>query len=91
LNDEYENFCDSGQANICLAYLKAICAMTDTKPTHATLYHNPETDVVIIYRQNKKGTIFSRKFVFDKVERIFFTASLAETFPDMELIEIKAK
>ena len=72
-------------ATIYYSYLTAVFAIEKSKPIKALLIKNPKSDIVIIFRKKKNGSIKTRRFVLDKVERIFFMNSLANDFPHLPL------
>ena len=72
-------------ATIYYSYLTAIFAIEKSKPIKALLIKNPKSDTVIIFRKKKNGSIKTRRFVLDKVERVFFMNSVSNDFPHLPL------
>ena len=72
-------------ATIYYSYLTAIFAIEKSKPIKALLIKNPKSDTVIIFRKKKNGSIKTRRFVLDKVERAFFMNSVSNDFPHLPL------
>ena len=72
-------------ATIYYSYLTSIFAIEKSVPIRALLIKNPKSDIVIIFRKKKNGSIKTRRFVLDKVERIFFMNSLANDFPHLPI------
>ena len=72
-------------ATIYYSYLTAIFAFEKSKPIKALLIKNPKSDIVIIFRKKKNGSIKTRRFVLDKVERVFFMNSVSHDFPHLPL------
>ena len=72
-------------ATIYYSYLTAVFAIEKSKPIKALLIKNPKSDTVIIFRKKKNGSIKTRRFVLDKVERVFFMNSVSHDFPHLPL------
>ena len=72
-------------ATIYYSYLTSIFAIEKSVPIRALLLKNPRSDTVIIFRKKKNGSIKTRRFVLDKVERIFFMNSVSHDFPHLPL------
>ena len=72
-------------ATIYYSYLTAVFAIEKSKPIKALLIKNPKSDTVIIFRKKKNGSIKTRRFVLDKVERVFFMNSVSNDFPHLPL------
>lgn len=72
-------------STIYYSYLTAIFAIEKSKPIKALLIKNPRTDTVIIFRKKKNGSIKTRRFVLDKVVRVFFMNSVSHDFPHLPL------
>lgn len=72
-------------ATIYYSYLTAVFAIEKSKPIKALLIKNPKSDIVIIFRKKKNGSIKTRRFVLDKVERVFFLNSVSNDFPHLPL------
>ena len=70
---------------IFYTYLTAIFAIEKSVPIKMLLLKNPQSDTVIIFRQKKNGSIKTRRFVLDKVERVFFMNSVSNDFPHLPL------
>ena len=72
-------------ATIYYSYLTSVFAIEKSKPIKALLIKNPKSDTVIIFRKKKNGSIKTRRFVLDKVERVFFMNSVSNDFPHLPL------
>ena len=72
-------------STIYYSYLTAVFAIEKSKPIKALLIKNPKSDTVIIFRKKKNGSIKTRRFVLDKVERVFFMNSVSHDFPHLPL------
>ena len=72
-------------ATIYYSYLTSIFAIEKSVPIRALLLKNPRSDTVIIFRKKKNGSIKTRRFVLDKVERVFFLNSVSNDFPHLPL------
>lgn len=72
-------------STIYYSYLTAVFAIEKSKPIKALLIKNPQSDTVIIFRKKKNGSIKTRRFVLDKVERVFFLNSISNDFPHLPL------
>lgn len=72
-------------ATIYYSYLTAIFAIEKSVPIKALLIKNPKSDTVIIFRKKKNGSIKTRRFVLDKVERVFFLNSISNDFLHLPL------
>ena len=72
-------------ATIYYSYLTAIFAIEKSLPIKTVLVKNPRSDTVIIFRKKKNGSIKTRRFVLDKVERVFFMNSVSHDFPHLPL------
>lgn len=72
-------------ATIYYSYLTAVFAIEKSKPIKALMIKNPKSDTVIIFRKKKNGSIKTRRFVLDKVERVFFLNSISNDFPHLPL------
>ena len=72
-------------ATIYYTYLTTIFAIEKSVPIKTVLLKNPKSDTVIIFRKKKNGSIKTRRFVLDKVERIFFMNSVSHDFPHLPL------
>ena len=72
-------------STVFYSYLTAVFAIEKSKPIKALLIKNPKSDTVIIFRKKKNGSIKTRRFVLDKMERIFFLNSISNDFPHLPL------
>ena len=72
-------------ATIYYTYLTTIFAIEKSVPIKTVLVKNPRSDTVIIFRKKKNGSIKTRRFVLDKVERVFFMNSVSHDFPHLPL------
>ena len=72
-------------STIYYSYLTSVFAIEKSKPIKALLIKNPISDTVIIFRKKKNGSIKTRRFVLDKVERTFFLNSISNDFPHLPL------
>lgn len=72
-------------STIYYSHLTAVFAIEKSKPIKALLIKNPKSDIVIIFRKKKNGSIKTRRFVLDKVERVFFMNSVSHDFPHLPL------
>ena len=72
-------------ATIYFSYLTSILALEKSVPIKAVLIKNPKSDTIIIFRKKKNGSIKTRRFVLDKVERVFFMNSVSNDFPHLPL------
>lgn len=72
-------------STIYYSYLTAVFAIEKSKPIKALLIKNPKSDTVIIFRKKKNGSIKTRRFVLDKVERVFFMNSVSHDFPHLPI------
>ena len=72
-------------ATIYYTYLTTIFAIEKSVPIKTVLVKNPRSDTVIIFRKKKNGSIKTRRFVLDKVERVFFMNSVSNDFPHLPL------
>ena len=72
-------------STIYYSYLTSVFAIEKSKPIKALLIKNPKSDIVIIFRKKKNGSIKTRRFVLDKVERVFFMNSISNDFPHLPI------
>ena len=72
-------------STVFYTYLTSIFAIEKSVPIKALLIKNTKSDIVIIFRKKKNGSIKTRRFVLDKAERVFFLNSLANDFPHLPL------
>ena len=57
-------------ATIYYSYLTSIFAIEKSVPIKALLIKNPKSDIVIIFRKKKNGSLKTRRYVLDKEERV---------------------
>ena len=76
---------EEDKSMIFYTYLTSVFAIEKSKPIKALLIKNPKSDTVIIFRKKKNGSIKTRRFVLDKVERVFFMNSVSHDFPHLPL------